>query len=238
MENDLEVNEKFINIVENKFKIEYFGQDLKKNESFIQWQNEMKKIYGNDAKLFKCKRDKICYYGKFSDCKKLPLYKIKCPICDLSNCYFCSKHIDDYVDHGKCCLSRRIYCLFFQDAFEFIENDYDTFFADNLRIFLIPLFSLIFFIGLISACFFYKLKVSNLEPNDGYLINYEEKIKDKNSFRFILIVVINVMFAIFLSIPFFICDIYFKSFLCIISIFLKNYPIKYYCGMLKHMELS
>ena len=235
MENDLNFNEISISIVENKFELEYFGQNLNKNESFIQWQNEMKKIYGNDAKLFKCKRDKIFYYARFSDCKVLPLYKIKCPICNLSNCYFCSKHIDDYADHGKCCLSRRIYCLFFQDAFQFIERDYDTFFVDYLKIFLSPLYSLIFFVVSVSACLFYKLKVSNLEPNDGYLINYEEQIKDKNSFLFILMVVIIVMFAIFLSISFFICDIYLKSFLCIISIFLKNYPIKYYFCMLEHM---
>jgi len=239
MENDLKVNEKFLNIIENKFKIEYFGQNLKKNKSFIQWQNEMKKYYGKDAKLFKCKKDKIFYYAKFRDCKKLPLYKTKCPICDLSNCYFCLKHTDDGADDGKCCLSRRIYCLFFQAGFAFIENDdNDEYFFDYLKIFLIPLLSLAAFIGLVSACFFYKLKVSNLEPNDGYLINYEDKFQDKNSFIFKLIIVINVLFAVFLSIPFFIYDLYFKSFLCIISIFFKNYPIRYYCGILDNMSLS
>ena len=124
MENDSNINEKTINIAENKFEIEYFGQDLNKNESFINWQNEMKKIYGNDAKLFKCKKDKIFYYGRLSDCKKIPIYKIKCPICNLSYCYFCSKHLDDYVDHGKCCLTRRFYCLFLQDAYEYIGKDY------------------------------------------------------------------------------------------------------------------
>ena len=137
MENESNINEKIINIAENKFEMEYFGQNLNKNESFIQWQNEMKKIYGKDAKLFKCKKDKIFYYGRFSDCKKEPLYKIKCPICKLSNCYFCSKHLDDYVDYGKCCLSRRIYYLFFQDAFEFLgDDDYSSFFLKSLEFFL------------------------------------------------------------------------------------------------------
>ena len=93
MENGSNTNEKIKNIDENKFEIEYFGQDLKKNESFINWQNEMK--------IFKCKKDKILYYGRFNDCKKIPLYKIKCPICNLSHFYLYSKHLDDYVDHGK-----------------------------------------------------------------------------------------------------------------------------------------
>ena len=49
--------------------------------------------------------------------KKKPLYKIKFPICKLSYCYFCSKHLKGSDDYGKCCLSRRIYYLFFQDAY-------------------------------------------------------------------------------------------------------------------------
>ena len=233
MENDLNINDKLISMAENKFEIEFLGQNLNKNESFIQWQTEMKKIYGNDAKLFKCKEDKILYYGKFSDCKKIPIFKIKCPICKRSNCYFCSKHIDDYLDNGKCCLSRRIYCLFFQEAFEFINDPH----RDDF-IHLIPFLSLVLFIGFISACFFYYLKVSRLEPNNiGNLENYEERIRYNNFFRFLVIIGINVAFAVSLSIPFFIYDLYFKTFLCIISIFSNYYPLKYYFNLVDHMIL-
>ena len=87
MENDSNIIQNWINR-ENKFEVEYFGQNLNKKELFIQWQNEMKKIYGNDAKLFLCKNDKIFYYRRSSDCKKIPFYKIRCPICKLTNCYF------------------------------------------------------------------------------------------------------------------------------------------------------
>ena len=196
----------------------------------------MKKIYGNDAKLFKCKKDKIFYYATLSDCKKTPLYKIKCPICKSSTCYFCSKDTDYIHDSGKCCLHRRIYCLFLQDAFDIINQECN-FFYDVLKYFIIPLVSAIYFIGLVSACFFYKLYLANKESNNGYISNYEGRLK-KNILIFKLVIAINVAFAIMLSIPLFLYDIYFKIFLILISLFSKNYPMKYYFGMLDMMGLS
>ena len=231
MENDSYINENFINNTVNKYEMEFFGQSLKKNESFIKWQNEMKKIFGNDAKLFNCKKDKIYYYANSNDCKKFSFAK-KCPICDSSICYFCSKYI--YVGNSKCCLYRRIYCLFFKDAFVIIDNKDHNFYAIS-KFSMIPLFSVFYFIGMVSACLFYKLQ-SNDECNTGYLLTYEEHLK-KNMNIFKVVVEINVLFAIMLSIPLFLYDIYFKILLIIISIFSKNYPMKYYFGMLNMMGL-
>ena len=236
MENDSNINENFINNVENKFEMEFFGQNLKKNESFIKWQNGMKKIYGNNAKLFQCQKDKTFYYASSSDCKKYPLYKRKCPICNNSICYFCLKYTNDNCDFGNCCVYRRIICLFLQDAFVIINKKYDDFY-EIFKFFIIPLFSAFFFIGLVSACFFYKLKLANDKSNNGYLLNYEDHLEN-NMFIFKVVVAINVAFAIMLSIPLFLLDIYFKIFLIIISIFSKNYPMKYYFGMLDTMGLS
>ena len=235
MENESKLNQNIIN-KENKFEIEYFGQNLNKNESFIQWQTEMKKIYGRDAKLFKCKKDKIFYYGSSNDCKKIPFYKIKCPICKNTNCYFCSNHINDELDHGKCCLIRRIYCLFFQDGYEFInkvynENDFDSFYY-RYKIMLTPFISLMIFIFFVSNCFFYKLKASNIESNSGEMIRYQDHLKENNAS---IIIIINLAFAVVLSIPFFIYSLYFKAFLFIISIFSNNYPMKYYIGLIDKM---
>ena len=67
---------------ENIFQIDYKGQNIKKSEQFIKWQDEMKKIYGNDAKLFKCKNDGVYYYGSSKECKTIPFYKVKCPKCN------------------------------------------------------------------------------------------------------------------------------------------------------------
>ena len=127
---------------ENIFQIDYEGQNIKDSEAFIKWQDEMKKRYGNDAKLFKCNKDKIYYYGSIQDCKTIPLYKVKCPICKYTNCYYCSRHVRDYYDYGNCCISRRIHCLFFQSKNSFtkdIETNKHNY-REQYIFFLIPFF--------------------------------------------------------------------------------------------------
>ena len=234
MENESNNIEQFINEPGNKFQIEFVGQNLEKNESFIKWKNKMKEIYGNDAKLFKCRKDKIYYFGKKSDCLKNPLYKIKCPICQLGNCYFCSKHTSDSYDVGYCCLYRRLYCLFFQKNIHSDEENFD----DMFNFFIIPLFSFIYFVGIVSGLLFYKLNLANYEPTDkmiDYIPNYESHL-DPSSLTFTIIIVFNVAFAVMLSFPFFILDIYFKIFLLLISIFSRK-PLYYYLGLLRKLAL-
>ena len=126
---------------ENIFQIDYEGQKIKKSEAFIKWQVEMKKRYGNDAKLFKCNIDKIYYYGSIQDCRTIPLYKMKCPICKYTNCYYCSRHIRDNYDCGNCCMYRRIHCFFFQSKNSFTsDRERNEYSYHQLYIFFLYLF--------------------------------------------------------------------------------------------------
>ncbi len=149
---------------ENIFQIDYEGQNLQKSEAFIKWQDEMKKRYGNDAKLFKCNKDKIYYYGSIQDCKTIPLYKVKCPICKYTNCYYCSRHFRDIYDYGNCCIYRKIHCLFFQSKNSFTidreRNEYT--YHQEYIIFLLPFISFMFFVELFYIYFYYQLYFSGI----------------------------------------------------------------------------
>ena len=187
---------------ENKFLIDYEGQKIEKSESFIKWQIEMKKIYGNDAKLFKCNIDNAYFYASSNECKKIPLYKAKCPTCKYTICYYCSRHVNDRNDKGRCCIYRRIYCIFFQDGFYFKRRHVFDNYRNSLiyKIFLIPFLSFIYLVGIISTCFYYNLYVDNGQSNDEYLENYENHIKGKYGHTiFKTIIIFNVLFAIFLE---------------------------------------
>ena len=104
MENEKESQLNEINILEsnNVFQLEYDNQSLKRSKNFIDWENKMKKKFGKDAKLFKCVYDNIYYFATNEECKTRPYYKAECPICHLSICYLCSRHISDNYDNGKC----------------------------------------------------------------------------------------------------------------------------------------
>ena len=220
---------------ENIFQIDYEGQNLIKSEAFIKWQVEMKKRYGNDAKLFKCNNDKIYYYGSIQDCRTIPLYKVKCPICKYTICYYCSRHVDDFCDAGNCCIYRRIHCLFFQGNFIFIK-DKESRKCDFLVlyiIFLLPFISFMFFVGTFYIYFYYNLYFDNGESDDEDNC-YRERIK--SSTVFFIIVFFNTLFTFFLSIPFFFYDLAFKIILQIISLPFKNYPMRYYLSIIDFLK--
>ena len=231
-ENNTENNES-----KNLFKIEFNGQNLKNNKLFKKWQNEMKKIYGNDAVLFKCQEDEIYFYASKVECKKIPMYKQICPICNFTICYYCSRHIKDNCDNGKCCISRRFYCAINQDGFVFFNNkaDYDTFFRVNFYIFLLPILSFIYFIGVVSACFYYRLRIYDKKKNE-FIYTYESRIK-YNTFIFGIVLIFNVLFAIMLSIPYIVFDFYIKILIFIISLFTKFYPVIYYLSLINEMKM-
>ena len=235
MENENEdiINDKMISKSENAFKIEYIGQTLKINAKFRDWKNKMLIKYGNNAKLFHCKYDNIYFYTTNNDCKSIPYYKSKCPICGRSICYYCSRYTIDNYDRGRCCIKRRIYCIFFQDGFSVIDlpfssKDGELYFL--LIIFIIPILSFILIIGYFSIVFYYKLKIKNTKDYHGHLNTYDESFK--NDYLFITVTIINVLFAIVLSIPFSIIDIYFKLLILLISLPFKMYPLKYYFGII------
>ena len=158
------------------------------------------------------------------------MYKQPSPICNYTICYYSSRNIFDAKDNGKCCISRRLYCAINQDLFLFINNkeDYDLYYLDNLLIFLSPILSLIYFIVLISFCFYYNIKIFDKQEDNIFIYNYdnyEERFKD-SSFIYVIYIIFNVLFPIMISIPYVVFDFYFKILIFIISLFTKFYPIK------------
>ena len=80
-----------IQINDNKiFKFDYENQQLESNLNYIKWKDSNIKEYGNNAKLFKCKKCKIFFYSKYEDIIKKPYYLAPCLICKQYICYFCS----------------------------------------------------------------------------------------------------------------------------------------------------
>ena len=211
MENEAINNQILINRQENKFEIEYLGQNLKNNESFIEWQKEMKKLYGNDAKLFKCLKDKIYFYSKATDCKEDILYEENCPICKFKICYYCSKQLKNDFDKRKCCTIRRFYWLFFicGVGVEWYNIDIKEDFCEISKAFLLPVFSLIYLIMGVSESLFYILYTDKFISDKNRYDSYKSYIK-KNNFNYIIIKGINIAFAIVISIPFYVNDICFK----------------------------
>lgn len=224
MENDIEnhltnINE---NKTDNMFMLDYDGQSLKDNSKFNSWKNIMLQKYGNDSKLFKCSYDAIYFYCPYESFKKLPLCSSKCPTCNQPICYYCSKIGHNNNSFGDCCLKRRLYYKLFYDGFLFINLED----SDELKIyfvlFLLPICTFFLFICIIFMDFFYKLRKNKFE----YYDNLENTI-------FWISRMINGLMAFMLSITYMVHSFYFKIFLLVISIFTKNYPIKYYLGIIR-----
>ena len=231
-------NEKEINILKdfdikskNIFKPDYIGQNLDNNQQFINWKKEMIQEYGIDAKLFKCSKEKIFFFASKSKYSNYPFYQCVCPSCSIPICYFCSRYSNNR--YGDCCLPRRICCMFLQDGFQFIapigdQKDSYHRYKEILSIFFIPVLGFLYFIIFIHSSLFYKLKIKNCEfDGQGILSTYEVSLK-----YFDLILIINAAFGIILVIPFSFGFLIFIIFLFIISLPFKQYPIKYFCGIL------
>ena len=76
------------------FKLEFHDQKINdKTSEFLKWKKTMIKIYGENAKLFKCIKDDIFFYSTDKDCKSYPFYRHKCPICKVQICLYCSQII-------------------------------------------------------------------------------------------------------------------------------------------------
>jgi hypothetical protein len=235
MENENEVE--FIN-KNNNFEIfrpDYENQNIKNNQNFINWENSIFKKYGNDAKLFKCTKDNIYFYTSNKDCIDYPYYVCHCPECNYYVCYYCSARTEPrYSGFGQCCIRRRLYYLFYEDGLEYIKPDkrwnFDKpteFNGFPLVMFLLPFINMVYTIGAISALLFYKM-----EFYDGNDFNcYENRIKN-NVTTFLTFFIVNALFAVVLSIPFFFYNIFVLIILWLISIPFKLIPVKFVAGVI------
>ena len=107
----------------------------------------------------------------------------------------------------------------------------DRLLRDNLFspiFFLIPFVNFIYVIACISALLFYKLNLKYKDDN----YEYEYRLKDKYACTFIIVFVLNSLFAIALSISYILINIYFLLFLWLILFPFKLIPIKYLDGIL------
>ena len=86
---------------ENMFRIEYKGENLKKNQNFLNWKNMIFEKYKENAKLFYCDKDKVFFCTNWETYQSF--FFRKCPICGKYICYFCGQSNID------CCLKRKIY---------------------------------------------------------------------------------------------------------------------------------
>ena len=177
--------------------------------------------YGNSARLFKCTVDKIYFYDSNKDCMENPYYSSKCPTCNNIICYFCfrnSTSID--MELGKCCIRRRLYYLFHLEG---PIKDFKYGINSGIIIYLIPFLNMIFIIGGIFYIFFYNM----IFFHDNKSTSYEIRIRTKYCITFNLLFVINVFFAVALSICFLIYNIYFILIIWMISFPFRLIPIKY-----------
>ena len=88
---------------------------------------------------------------------------------------------------------------------------------------------MVFTIGAISALLFYKMRYYDEKKNYWYW--YENRIKN-NVATFITFFVVNALFAVVLSIPFFFFNIFILLILWIISIPFKLIPLKFVAGVI------
>ena len=222
--------------LDNVFKLDYLNQKLNDNVEYKKWLNENIQIYGKNYKLFQCSMDKLLFITSTSDCKSYPFYQSICPKCKNPICYFCSRYGRDSYGGGNCCLRRRIYCKLFEDSLRLINpynNHQDViFFKDCFTVFIIPGINLLYFMKEMHCAFFYKLGIKNdITGYNGDIHNYEYHIQ-RNSFNILaLFVVINILFALVLSISYIILNTYFIIFILIISLPFKFYPLKYILGI-------
>ena len=187
----------------------------------------MKKIYGENAMLFKCSKDKIYFYTSYEECKKYPVYQSECPKCHQDICFYCSRHEeDDFHENGTCCLQRKIKCMFNQDCYRYINpihNEINIYlFKQAFISFIIPVIHLFTLIAQIQGILYYKLILKNGKKHLRYYQNLE---------IYNYIELINMGIRLILVIPLFVVHIYFIIFILLISIPFKLIPLKYLLGM-------
>jgi len=241
MENDkyergLNIIEENDQKLENIYKLDYINQDLKGNIEYQNWKNTYIKKYGNSYRLFKCSIDKILFITSSENDEYYLFYQSICPQCKNAICYFCSRYDRDSHFTGYCCLKRRIRIMLFKESLKYIKpvnnKDYIKDYEEDFKIFIIPAYNLLHFIKKIHFTFFYNLAIKKAESKkSGFLESYGAHIRRNKNFIFQLFLGVNIAFAIVLSIPFIIINIYFNIFILIISIPFSFYPLKFILGL-------
>ena len=181
------------------FEYNYEGQILTNNPEFDKFTQKMKNKIGNNAKLFKCKKDKVYFYHDYSI---FPYYDARCPICNKSICYFCSNNNEYHFD--DCCLIKKLYYMFTVDGYIFYDSspkkyDYKHKFKDNLVFAVIPFINMVYTIGGIKYGIFYNLKTKRKYRKNEF-VTYETLIGGRHPTCMKIMVLSDIISSIILSI--------------------------------------
>ena len=207
------------------FKPEYENQEVKKSVNFQKWYKTMKEKKGNKFKIVKCSKDGTYYSNKY----------FSCPVCaDEYECKYCSSYIND-KERCTCCIRRKLEIMH-KCGLKFMDKtqryEFSTFMeqSEAIKCFLIPYFSFVLFVGVMSNCLFYKIKVKRDEDESECLYI----LRRKSGCIFVTVVGINLGIAIMLAIPF----IFYNLIFILISILLlpldscEICPYMYFVGFM------
>ena len=203
------------------FNLEYNDQNVNDNVEYQKWKELMLKECGNNSKQFKCNKDKILFYSRYSEYINDPYYKSKCPICNNYICYFCSCYSKNiYI---SCCIKNSILKSFFYFGPESIKKSFNNFItlSPYINIFLMIAF---------TFKILYLVIITKKSKNHDNIELMQYVNFDKNR-KHVLNITIVILIDILLSIPFTIIYTYFIILLLIISIPFKCIPLKYYSGV-------
>ena len=207
------------------YNLDYEGQNLENNLNFQKWKILILKKYGNNAKLFKCIKDKILFFIEYEKCINYPGYFIRCPKCKKYICCFCS-YSSNKANNINCCIKRSLNIALFIDAPKFAKNEYQNYTFDYKES-LIPGFNIInIFLRINNILFCNVATKKSKNDNDGKL-KISEKIDNEVYGRCIYLIPFSLI------IPFFIINTYLILSIIFISISCNDYPLKYYYGILE-----
>ena len=232
MENDYEIKNIDLYPKENEdniFRLEYKDQNIYNTPAFKNWQNSQFRKYGENAKLFQCLDDNIYFYVSKKEYMKY-YYEARCPICTHYICYFCLLGKSErYFD---CCLYKRFFICFNvgHNNFNSVTGPLDAICRccdDDSNcwialLYMIPFLNMIFIIGSISSRLFYTRRSKYINDND-YMYHLEHIV--------LLVIIIHLMFAIAISLPFILYNICIVLFIWIISIPFELAPVKYFANV-------
>ena len=252
MENDiLSVNQQNLIDVNEYFKLDFPEQKLKGNRKFEEFKKQKLKELGKDAKLFHCIKDNIYFYVSKTECKILPYYYKKCPLCDNYVCYFCNRRTKRPIgEKGNCCPILSLYYLLFNLRFIYLNEKLQNrcsivgYSFITLEIFL-PYFGpsilIVFIYGQLFLNLSKKQNISIDSLNDE-MFDFGNKIYEtygsyfeinkRNFFTFFIF--IEGFFGMGMAISFSIYYMYFITLLFVISLFTKFQPLKFYIGIIFH----
>jgi len=205
------------NEIENIYEFDYVNQNFENNLKYQKWKKAMIGKYGNNIKIFKCKKDRILFFIKDYELKKnIPYFK-KCPKCKNLICYFCSYSSFEY-NYIFCCLKREI-SIYSDNSSASAKKDLNENLFDFIS-FLIPGLN---FVGIFMIS--YNVAYSDLATKKSKNNNGKLKGPNLDNNKKYLIIVYGIAFL--LGLVYFIFNAFLIIFTLFISFPFKFYPLKY-----------